>query len=151
MFTVSASTREPIEEVWRRVSDLGAHADGVPFTSSSTDPGAPGKGWRFVARTAVGPVGFDDSMVITEWDPPRRLRVEKTGRVLAGWADITLAPLPEGGTHVTWQEEVVPAHARTARVLRPAFDAGGKVVFGAALRRMLGLRGSPGPRLAQDG
>lgn len=137
MFTVSASTSESIEQTWARVSDLTGHADGVPFTRSSSDPGDPGPGWRFVARTGLGRVGFDDPMVITEWDPPRRLRLEKVGRVLTGWADISLTSLPQGGTLVTWQEEVVPAHAGTARRVRPLFDAAGRVIFGRALRRML--------------
>lgn len=137
MFTVSASAAESIEAVWARVSDLAGHAEGVPFTTGSADPGEPGLGWRFVARTGLGPLGFDDPMVITAWDPPRRLRVEKTGRVLSGWADISLASLPQGGTRVTWQEEVLPAQPRIARRVRPIFDAAGRVVFGRALRRML--------------
>ena len=83
----------------------------------------------------VAPLG--DPMEVTVWDPPRRLRVEKRGRVLAGWADISLTSLPQGGTRVTWQEEVVPAHAGTARRARPLFDAAGKVVFRRALSRML--------------
>lgn len=137
MFTVSQSTTESIEQVWERVSDLAGHADGVPLTSATADPGEPKLGWRFVARTGLGRLGFDDPMVITAWDPPRRLRVEKTGRVLTGWADISLSSLPQGGTRVTWQEEVVPAQARIARRVRPIFDAAGRVVFGRALRRML--------------
>lgn len=137
MFRVSASSPEAIEQVWARVSDLTGHADGVPFTTGSGDPGEPRLGWRFVARTGLGPLGFDDPMVITVWDPLHRMRIEKTGRVLAGWADITLTSLPEGGTHVTWQEEVVPAHPGIARLVRPLFDAAGRVIFGHALRRML--------------
>lgn len=137
MFTVSACSAESIEQAWARVSDLTGHADGVPFTSASSDPGEPGPGWRFVARTGLGPLGFDDPMVITEWDPPRRLRVEKVGRVLRGWADISLTSLPQGGTMVTWQEEVLPAHPGIARRTRPLFDAAGRVIFARALRRIL--------------
>ena len=137
MFTVAETSAEPLDVVWARVSDLAGHAAGVPLTSTTSDPGAPGLGWRFTPRTALGPLGFDDPMVVTVWDPPRRLRVEKRGRVLAGWADISLAALPAGGTRVTWQEEVVPAHTGTARRTRRLFDTAGKVVFGRALRRML--------------
>lgn len=126
-----------MDVVWGRVSDLVGHAEGVPFQRVTSDPGSPGLGWRFTPRTAVGPLGFDDPMVVTVWEPPRRLRVEKVGRVLAGWADITVAALPEGGSRVTWQEEVVPANEALARRTRPLFDAAGKVVFGRALARML--------------
>jgi hypothetical protein len=137
MFTVSETSPEPLELVWERVSDLAGHAAGVPLTTTTSDPGEPAEGWRFTPRTAIGPLGFDDPMVVTVWDPPRRLRVEKRGRVLAGWADISLAALPQGGTRVTWQEEVVPAHAGLARRTRPIFDAAGKAVFRRALTQML--------------
>lgn len=137
MFTVSETSPEPLELVWERVSDLAGHAAGVPLTTTTSDPGEPAEGWRFTPRTAIGPLGFDDPMVVTVWDPPRRLRVEKRGRVLAGWADISLAALPQGGTRVTWQEEVVPAHAGLARRTRPIFDAAGQAVFRRALTQML--------------
>lgn len=137
MFTVSETSPEPLEAVWARVSDLVGHAAGVPLQSVTSDPGEPGVGWRFTPRTSVGPVGFDDPMEVSVWDPPRRLRVEKVGRVLAGWADISLTSLPEGGTRVTWQEEVVPAHTGIARRTRPLFDAAGRIVFRRALRQML--------------
>lgn len=137
MFTVRATSSEPPSEVWSRVTDFAAHAQGVPFTSATTDPGDQGVGWRFSARTGIGPMGFDDPMVMTVWEPPHRVRVEKRGRVLAGWADISLSPLPGGGTEVVWREEVVPAHRGTARLLRPLFDTAGSAIFGRALRAMV--------------
>lgn len=135
MFTVTAMSPAPPDVVWGVVTDFAGHADGVPFTSA-TETSAPGEGRRFTVRTALGPVGFDDPMVIAVWEPPRRVRVEKTGRVLAGWADITLAAVGSG-TRVTWQEEVVPANALAARLTAPLFDVAGRLVFGRALRRML--------------
>lgn len=137
MFTVTETSPEPMQLVWERVSDLVGHAAGVPLTTTTSDAGDPTVGWRFTPRTALGPLGFDDPMVVTVWDPPRRLRVEKRGRVLAGWADISLTSLPQGGTRVTWQEEVVPAHTGIARRTRPVFDAVGAVIFRRALTRML--------------
>lgn len=137
MFTVSHTSPDPVEVVWERVSDLVGHAEGVPLQRTTSDPGPPRVGWRFTPRTALGPLGFDDPMVVTVWEPPRRLRIEKVGRVLAGWADISVAGLAEGGSRVTWQEEVVPANQALARRVRPVFDAAGKVVFGRALARIL--------------
>ena len=46
--------------------------------------GGTGVGAEVVARTGMGPVGFADTMVITEWDPPRRCVVRHTGRVVRG-------------------------------------------------------------------
>jgi hypothetical protein len=46
--------------------------------------GGHGVGAELVARTGAGPVGFADTMVITEWDPPHRCVVRHTGRVVRG-------------------------------------------------------------------
>ncbi len=46
--------------------------------------GGTGVGAQVEARTGLGPAGFTDTMVITEWDPPRRCVVRHTGQVLRG-------------------------------------------------------------------
>src|ERR1019366_9621737 len=46
--------------------------------------GGQGLGATVVGWTGVGPVGFTDTMVISEWDPPRRCVVQHTGRVVRG-------------------------------------------------------------------
>lgn len=46
--------------------------------------GGHGTGAEVIGWTGIGPVGFTDTMVITEWDPPRRCAVDHTGRVVRG-------------------------------------------------------------------
>lgn len=46
--------------------------------------GGQGVGATVTGWTGIGPVGFTDTMVITEWDPPRRCVVRHTGRVVRG-------------------------------------------------------------------
>lgn len=102
---------------WRR------HGDVVPFTTVRlTESG-------FVARTALGPVGFDDPMEIVEWDPPRLCRLQKRGRVLLGWAEIAVWPT-ETGSKVVWREV---AHVRGV----PRVFAGVERAAGSALFRRL--------------
>lgn len=71
----------------------------VPFTSvvDTTD--------GFIARTQLGPLGFDDPMMITAWDRPRSVKIVKTGRVIRGWAVIEVESTGEGST-VTWTEDL---------------------------------------------
>ncbi len=59
----------------------------------------------FVARTGVGPVGFDDPMDIVEWREPAFCRLEKRGRVVTGWAEVTVDPHATG-SRVTWREDL---------------------------------------------
>ena len=64
-----------------------------------------GVGVRLSARTRVlGIPAFTDLLTVTEWSPPRRLRIEHRGLVL-GSGVWSLDPAP-GGTRFTWREEV---------------------------------------------
>ncbi len=65
-------------EVFARLTDWERHGEAVPLTRiRRTESG-------FVARTGVGPLGFDDVMDVVAWDPPRSCRIEKRGRVVKG-------------------------------------------------------------------
>jgi hypothetical protein len=111
-------------EAFSRLTDWMRHGDVVPLTTVRlTDTG-------FVTRTALGPVGFDDPMDIVAWDPPRFCRLEKRGRVIRGWAEISVWPTDSGST-IMWREVahtvVVPRFM--ARVERAA----GRALFGRLL------------------
>lgn len=111
-------------EAFSRVTDWMQHAEVVPLTTVRlTETG-------FVVRTALGPVGFDDPMDIVEWDPPRFCRLEKRGRVIRGWAEISVWP-SASGSKIVWREV---AHATgVPRVLARVEKAVGTAVF----RRLL--------------
>lgn len=59
----------------------------------------------FVARTGIGPVGFDDPMDIVTWTEPSFCRLEKRGRLVKGWAELSVEPAGDG-SRVTWREEI---------------------------------------------
>lgn len=80
-------------QVWARVWDLDRHTAAVPLTRVvGCGPGGLSSGERFVARTGLGPLGFDDEMVVREWDPPHRAVIDKVGRVLTGSIEVTIEP-----------------------------------------------------------
>jgi len=87
------------EEAWRRLTDWERHGDLVPLTRVIRTAGG------FTARTGLGPLGFDDPMEIVEWREPRFCRLEKRGRLVRGWAELSVVPAP-GGSEVTWREEI---------------------------------------------
>jgi hypothetical protein len=103
--------RTPLDaaEAWRRVTDWERHGEFVPLTRMNVlrDP-ATGQ-VSFVARTAVGPLGFDDVMAVTYSRPPSAtepgvVRIVKQGRVVLGWAVLTVTPV-DSGSEVRWHEE----------------------------------------------
>lgn len=86
-------------ESWKRLTDWEAHGRFVPLTRiTPTERG-------FVARTGVGPVGFDDPMDVVEWREPSFCRLEKRGRRVTGWAELGVEPLGTG-SRVTWREDI---------------------------------------------
>lgn len=134
--------------VWEAVTDFAAHADAVPLTSIRPEPGSPRPGWGFVARTALGPARFDDPMRLTEWTPvpqdprqPQRgaFTIVKEGRLLAGWARVSVEPATSERTcRLVWREQIdlapLPILTRP-RPLRRAVDLATARLFDRAIDR----------------
>ncbi len=86
-------------EAWRRLTDWKAHGDFVPLTRIAlTDHG-------FDAFTGIGRLGFHDPMDVVRWDEPSFCRLEKRGRVVKGWAELSVQP-HGAGSRVTWREDI---------------------------------------------
>jgi hypothetical protein len=109
----------------------------VPLTRVGVvTPPPAGVGTVVVARTGIGPAGFTDPMRVTVWEPPGeagvgRCRLEETGRVVLGWAEIEVRP--DGrGAYVCWREEL------RVRGLPRVFDGLACAVSRALFRRALG-------------
>lgn len=148
MFTLTRETSATPEALWGRVAALDRHADTVPLTTTLADPGPPGPGWRFAVRTRLGPLRFDDPMVVEEWDPPRSWRVRKLGP-LGGWATARVEPYA-GGARLTWTEELWLRGPRQREIpvvgwlTRVVGDLVGPLVFGPVADRLVD------PRLDDD-
>ncbi len=145
-FTVHLDSTLPAPEAWRRVLDLHAHTAVIPLTTvtgeaMTADALVPGS--RFVARTGVGPVGFDDVMVVEAITQPGAEHdgtawIQKEGRVVRGSIDLRVASAGSGST-VAWAQQIgvrgVPAF------LDPVVGWVARVAYGTALRRLLARRG----------
>ncbi|MEU8774834.1 hypothetical protein [Streptomyces sp. NPDC048606] len=83
----------------------------------------------------MGRITFDDPMEVVVWEPPLRVRLEKRGRVVTGWAEIELQPCSSGGTEVRWRESIrvrgVP------RFLDPLTAGAARLLFGHTLTGLL--------------
>jgi carbon monoxide dehydrogenase subunit G len=132
--TVTEHTELSPDAAWTRLVDWPRHGAYVPLTTITVRPGTRGRGAVFVARTAVGRVGFDDPMEVVEWDPPRFCRIEKRGRMMRGWAELTVTP-SGSGSRVTWREEAVPAGV--PRFAQGLADAAARRLFTRVVRGLL--------------
>jgi hypothetical protein len=129
------------ETAWQLVTDWPAHGRWIPLTTVSIDSDSPvpaGLGCRFTGRTGFGPIGFDDPMTVTRWQPPTdqtagHCRVVKRGRWLTGWAEIEVRPI-EAGCRLVWTEDVRPRW--TPRAADPLVARLGSVLFDRTLRQL---------------
>ncbi len=103
------------ERVWQVAMDWSRQQDWIWGTRVR---GGTGVGAVVTARTGMGPVGFVDTMMITEWDPPRRCVVRHTGKIVRGlgifevtrrgsecefrWTERLDLPWPAGGRLGRW-------------------------------------------------
>lgn len=145
-FVLTESTPLSPTDAWQRITDWVGHGRHVPFTAITVEPLGPSRvGTVFTARTALGPLGFDDPMEIVEWQPPTdggsgqpdhpgRCRLEKRGRVMLGWAEISVQPAGTG-SQVSWREDAVPAHL--PKFAHPVAALVGRLLFGRVMRRLL--------------
>ncbi|KQX94688.1 MULTISPECIES: SRPBCC family protein [Streptomyces] len=140
VFRIERFTSLPAAESWRRVTDWERHGGTVPFTSVTVPTGPPTRtGTLFVARTGLGPLGFDDPMEVVRWTPPAAGRaglceLEKRGSVVRGRASIDVRPTGTG-SHVIWVEEL-----RVRLLPRwgdPLLATAGRRVFGRVLDTLL--------------
>ncbi|WP_405392477.1 SRPBCC family protein [Streptomyces sp. NBC_01102] len=140
VFRIERFTPLPAAETWRRVTDWERHGGTVPFTSVTVPTDPPTRtGTVFVARTGLGPFGFDDPMEVVRWTPPAGGRaglceLEKRGPVVRGRASIDVRPTG-AGSHVIWVEEL-----RVRLLPRwgdPLLATAGRRLFGRVLDTLL--------------
>lgn len=141
-FQVRIDTPRRADEAWDRVLDLRLHDRLIPFTriTSGKVPAAELRpGSDFVARTGLGPLGFDDVMVVTDLTAPvddsaGLARIRKQGRIIRGSIELRVTPQPVG-SRVEWDQEItvwgVP------RVLGWLEARASRAAYGMALRRLL--------------
>jgi len=119
----------PPERVFAAMADWDAQGRWMLGTDvRTTGGGGVGVGATLEAFTGVGRLGFLDTMVITEWDPPRRVVVEHTGRVVRGSGAMEVLELPGNRSRFVWSEQLVMPLGAAGRLgwrlVRPAFALG---------------------------
>lgn len=132
--------RAPAAVLWDVVTDFGAYGAWMPLTRMETEPAPPGLGYAFTGRSGLGPLGFDDSMLVSAWEPAGadggRFRVVKTGRVLGGWVDVRVEPVGQG-SRLDWREDVVVRPLPLKRAFAPLVSRGSAWLYGRALDAMV--------------
>nr|WP_217361686.1 SRPBCC family protein [Aeromicrobium stalagmiti] len=99
MIEIVREVRLTPDEAWTRLTQWERHGEFVPLTTISRTPNG------FDAFTGIGRVGFHDPMDVVEWREPSFCRLEKRGRLVTGWAELSVEPNGTG-SRVTWREDI---------------------------------------------
>lgn len=104
------------EQVWDLAIDWSRQREWIWATRTH---GGHGLGASVIAWTGIGPVGFSDTMLITEWDPPRRCTVTHTGKIVRGHGIFEVLPRATG-CELRWTERIEPPLPQALLELLPA-------------------------------
>jgi len=134
-FEIERLVAAPPQQVWDVITDWAGHARWIPLTTMRLDQGPTRVGFTFAGLTGIGPLRFADVMRITDWAPPFEtgpggFRLVKVGRLLAGWAEVSVQPLHGGDqSRLLWRENIIVRPVAAGRLLAPLADRFNKALF----------------------
>ena len=141
MIEIRATVAMPAsaDDVWALLTDWPSHSRWIPATTVVVLEDTGGVGTRFVGRSQLGPVGFDDPMTVTEFLPPAgshagRCDIRKTGRLIVGTAGFTVTATGPTSSEVAWWEDVTVSPTALTRWLEPPIARAGDRAFARVLR-----------------
>lgn len=141
-FEIERIVAAPPQQVWDVITDWAGHARWIPLTTMRLDQGPARVGFSFAGLTGIGRLRFADVMRITHWAPPSgtgpgQFRLIKVGRLLAGWAEVSVEPIQGGEqTRLVWRENIVIRPVFLGRLLAPLADRINTVVFSRVIGDM---------------
>ena len=131
-----------IEQAWELAVNWDRQREWILGTSVR---GGHGLGARVTGRTGIGPVGFSDPMLITQWQPPRRCVVTHQGKLVRGAGIFEVLPCQANASgprsEFRWSEEIeLPLPPAIGRTLATALIGPlARLGLGWSLRRFARL------------
>jgi hypothetical protein len=138
--TLEIPTQLTVEEAWHTLTNWRSHGEWIPLTKMIIVHfgDQPSLGDKFIGRSGIWPLVFDDVMTVTRFNPPGVhgfCEVTKSGRLVKGSASFAVSTA-ETGTVVTWVEDI-PLPPLVEKILGGLLTLVGKWVFTGALRKAL--------------
>lgn len=115
---VTVAVEAPADRTWRAMIDWDGQSEWMLGTKvRSVGPQRRGVGDRLEAFTGIGPLGFLDAMVVTDWVDGVEVTVDHTGRVVRGSGTFRVEPDGPQRSVVVWIENLSIPGGRAGAVL----------------------------------
>ena len=137
---LAATMPGPPAVVWELITDW-EHQDDWMLEASDfvvLSEHREGIGVEAEATVKIGGISTRDKVVVTGWEPGRRLAIAHEGWV-SGRGEFHLTPLGKDRTHVFWREELEPPLGALGAVGLMGFKPLMKRIFARDLRVLAGL------------
>lgn len=141
--SVAVDIAVPAQKAWAAIADW--ESQGAWMVATTVRGRADGVGEKLESWTGIGPVGFLDTMTITEWDPPRSCTVRHTGHVVRGTGGFEVAALGTGGCRVTWWERMDLPFGVLGKIGWLALGPTTRLFFKVSLDRLKRILEAAGP------
>lgn len=138
--TLEIPTRLSVDAAWQTLTNWRAHGEWIPLTKMIilAEGKQPGLGDKFIGRTGIGALAFDDVMTVTKFEAPGSrgfCEVTKSGRLVKGSASFEVQST-DAGTSVTWVEDI-PLPKVIETLFGGTLKIVGRWVFTMALEKAL--------------
>ena len=141
---VKVKVNAPQAAVWAAMTDWEAHSRWIPFTKVKVlTPGDNGNGLRtrFVGRTGIGFLAFDDVMLVERFAPatPQRpiakCQIKKESKFLQGFAYFHIYDLGDNTSEILWVEKVYLPSEFIMKNFRKVLSWFGNLAFKVSLKK----------------
>lgn len=140
---LSVDVDAPPEAVFAAAVDWAGHDQWMLLTDvvpTSGDGVQAGDALRAVTGPRIGRrlgsrIGLVDTMVIEQWDEPRRVVVRHTGCVVRGEGEFAVAPRGDGTSVFVWSERLDLPLGALGRIAWPVIRPVARAALGISLRR----------------
>lgn len=141
---VRVKVKAPQQIVWERITDWEAHSQWIPFTKVSIlERGreTTGVGTKFVGRTGIGSLAFDDVMTVDRCVSPKetgedgKCWITKNSPHLKGNADFHVVKIDENNSEIIWIENVSIPNEFIMRNFHSMLSLIGNIAFKLSLSK----------------
>ena len=141
---VEVNVSKSQQEVWDKLTNWKSHGKWIPFTKIiilEEGENGNGVGTRFIGRTGLGKISFDDSMLVHRFVAPEESKedgkcwISKSSDHIQGSAYFHVIKVDENTSRINWVENITLPSVRIPRIGYMILSKVGSLLFLYSLKK----------------